>query len=274
MSEAVADHRVSLQAAHDTERYLLAPICEVEHHGAYSVYRSREFSGFYSGNLLELHDARAFDLDGWQRQYQAHFNQSDFAHESIVGLHGSGIETLLPQAEARGLDISREIYLVADTPLTPPPLARDLCIRRVDSEQRWRMMRAFSDHTDRAEPWYTPAASAMLADKTRRISDALGLDWFYVSPRAEDVMLARLGLYEYRGSHGRAARLQDVVTDAAHRRRGLATALVAEAQRVALVERQLDALYVCADADYLALAMYRKQGFLDVGALIKLFRMR
>ena len=267
-----------MSLAHDTEHRLLEAICEVREEPGYALFRSDEFPGFYDGNFVELRPwPGTRELAELERIYCAHFDRQRFPHLSIMGLSGSGIKGLIPAAQARAAsyEVSRETYLCADQLDEPPrPLADDLCIRRVDTPARWRLMCAFDDAADREQPWYTPEISAMLSRRRERVSSALDIVWFYVSPRADEHMLAKLGVFAVTTPAGRVGRLQDVATSPDHRRRGLASALVAEALEETLVRRDCTGLYVRADTDDVAIHMYRRQGFRDVGELYKLFRMR
>lgn len=268
--------RLDVTTAHETEHRLLAAISEVRQELGYALFRSAEFPGFYDGNYLELQPPpQGATLAELERMYCAHFDQQRFAHMNIMGLEGSGIEALIEPARAAGFDVSRSTYLLASEPLAPArPLPDELCIRRVDSPARWQLMRAFDDENDREQPWYTPATSAMLSERRARVSEAVGISWLYVSPRTGDEMLAKLGVFSMPAASGDVGRLQDVATTPAHRRRGLATALVAAALHETLQRRGCAGLFVCADTDDMPIHMYRKQGFRDLGLLYRLFRMR
>lgn len=270
----------SLSTAHQTEHRLLKVISDVREEAGYALFRSDEFPRFYGGNFLEVRAlASASDgdaLDRLKRIYCAHFDQERFVHVAIAGLTGSGIETLLGPARARGYEVTRSTYLLADSPLHPArPLAVELCIRHVDTPARWQLMRAFDDANDRDEPWYTPVASAMLSDRRARVSRSVGITWLYVSPRDDEQMLAKLGVFAMTTADGAVVgRLQDVATRPDHRRRGLATALVAAALEEVLVHRAGRAMYVSAHTDDMPIRMYRGHGFRDLGVHYQLFRMR
>ena len=267
-----------MSLAHHTEHRLLETICDVREGPGYTLFRSDEFPSFYDGNVLELRPwPEALELAELEQIYCAHFDRERFAYINIMGLSGSGIEALVPAALARsdGYEVAHMTYLRADQHFIPArPLAADLCIRRVDTPARWRLMRAFDRAADRDQPWYTPAVSAMLTARRERVSAALGIVWLYVSPRTADHMLAKLGVFWVTTPAGRVGRLQDVATRPDQRRQGLASALVAAALEETLSRRACTCLYVCADTDDVAIRMYRGQGFQDVDTLHKLFRPR
>ena len=81
-------------------------------------------------------------------------------------------------------------------------------------------------------------------------------------------MMAKLGIF----SHGGICRLQDVETAVAHRRRGLASALVSFAARHALDTLGAGGLALCADADYHAIDLYRRLGFVECGQSVELMK--
>jgi ribosomal protein S18 acetylase RimI-like enzyme len=149
-------------------------------------------------------------------------------------------------------------------------LPDEFTIKRVESEEEWMRMQQLSEEEDPDQPWYDPSYTGpnRLFEKTRFVSESVGIEWFYIAERGGSEMLAKLGMFIHNG----IARLQDVATSRNHRRRGLASYLVSAAIHRALELEGAALLSLAADMDYHAVDLYRKLGFEDVGEYLTLMK--
>ncbi|MCA9557623.1 MAG: GNAT family N-acetyltransferase, partial [Myxococcales bacterium] len=101
----------------------------------------------------------------------------------------------------------------------------------------------------------------------RHVTAALDITWWVARPAGAERVVAKVGQFV----HGGRARLQEVVTDRDHRRRGLARGMVSAALREAVDGRGVPCC-LCADAEDVAVRLYRSLGFRDVGRMLTLWR--
>jgi GNAT superfamily N-acetyltransferase len=174
----------------------------------------------------------------------------------------------MQEAVAAGYHVERSTFMDVDRLDNCRSLPSGFQIRRVVSEDDWMRLQRFEEADYFDQDWYDPDYTGpnRLFEKTRVTSEAVGIDWFYLTPRGEEEMLTKLGIFMHNG----VARLQDVRTARTHRRLGLASYLVSFAIEHALTTLGAGRLALFADTDYYAIELYRKLGFRDVGEHITL----
>jgi ribosomal protein S18 acetylase RimI-like enzyme len=255
----------------DTEARLIEPICTFEDHPGYRVFRSEKFPNFYGGNGIDIDDPGGVSLAGWEEIFHRHFDPARYVHTTFHFPDKPAFAPLIGEARlARYNVVERTAYMFLDHTRECRDAPAGYEIRRVESEEEWEMMARFAEASYVDGDWYDPAAKGpdRLFEKRRFTSEAIGIEWFYIARVGHSEMLAQLGIF----SHGGICRLQDVETAAAHRRKGLATALVGFAARHAIETLGMGGLALCADTDYHAIDLYRRLGFVECGESVELMK--
>ncbi len=253
---------------HTTEFALRSAIGGVRGQNGFTLFRSRRFPGYYGGNGLEIDGTVSRSLDEWDVLYREFFPLPTFRHVSLTFPSDVDPGVLIEDAEDAGFVVSRECYMSIASASRARPLPIGLRVRSIASEDDWARHRDFY-HREllHYDPRSGKAESDLLFNKTRYVSSALGVSWTFLACDDDDVMLSGLGWF----FHNRIARLQDVVTDHDHRRKGYATALVSQAMRDAL-SPGVDALGLCTDVDGGARLLYEALGFEPIANLTSLLR--
>ena len=234
------------QLVEETEHRLLEPICEFQKKGGYTVFKSETFPNFWGGNGLRLFSSENRSLDDWEKD--------EFQH-------------LKEQARSKNykIEITTRMVVTDDRQSRPP--IDDFEIHPMTTEEDWNRLRVFYDDTSKDEDWYEASVGTReLFDKVRETSDAIGIDWFYVSQSGCNDILAKAGIFKC----GEICRLQDVMTAKPWRRQKLASMLVSFLIRRAL--RDTNGLACLAVADYYAIDLYRKLGFQECGNSVCLMK--
>ena len=247
---------------------MLEPIATFEQHAGWSVYRSDAFPHYYGGNGLEL-DAPGRSLHEWEDLFRAAFDPAVYGHVTL-SLSGD-LEAFAPladEARAAGYHVSVDVYLVATKPVPVRAPLPGLQLEWLRGQESWDRLRRFEGRLAQGYDWYDgPESSDGLFAKTRFISEQIGIEWVALVDGQREIR-SKLGLFR----HGRVCRLQDVATERGHRRRGLATRLLAVALRRALIDLEADGLVVCAEQGHDAISLYRRLGFQEVGEAMTLMR--
>lgn len=255
---------LGLEHAIATERRLLEPIAELTDNGDHLVYRSDRFPTFYFANGIEIRAPRDGGLSTWEEVFDSSFDRSVFEHRTFTSKRIPELAPLAGEAKEAGYDVMFLSYLIATRAIPPGPPPDGLVLAAVESEEDWDRLRIWDDLNARGAPWYQgPESSDRLFARVRYVSERIGMEWLTLLDD-EGRIASKIGLFR----HGRVYRLQDVVTGAAFRRRGLSSYLL----RVALERALEDAegLVVQADVDYHAIDLYRKLGFEDVGESVEM----
>jgi GNAT superfamily N-acetyltransferase len=230
---------------------------ETTDRGDYLVVRTRDNPDFYWGNFLLLGGwPAAGSAAGWLARFAAEFPA---ARHVALGVDAAG-EPDASQApgefRAAGLKPERATVLTcAGAGIVPPPRpSTDAEIRRLESDADWQQslqlaVRCFGDDG--------PYLSRRAASR-RRITRASRGAWF--GAFAAGRLVAQLGVCD--AGQG-LARYQDVETDPAARRRGLAGTLVWQAGRYAAEAFGARTLVIVADPAEGAIRIYRACGFAD-----------
>jgi GNAT superfamily N-acetyltransferase len=121
----------------------------------------------------------------------------------------------------------------------------------------------------REEDWYLDEEDfRSLFEKTLTIATATGTRWLVVDdPVNAGRFAAALGFFFYGG----VCRLQEVITDQAHRKNGLATKLI-RAVAARAVESGCDKVALLADPESSAHLLYSRLGFSDLAVEVTLMK--
>lgn len=258
-----------LEQALGTERALLAAIGAPTAGTGYTAWRSERFPTFFGGNLIWIDDLAGRGLADWEAIFERHLPPDRFRHRTFVVPDTAAAAPLAAAAAEAGYIVDREVWMRADDAAgARHALPEGFERATVETDADWAQVHAFdhAQHVD--EPWFDPERTdSMLAARFRHVTAALDITW-WVAQRPDDArVVAKVGLFEHAG----VARLQEVVTDRDHRRRGLARGMVSAALREAVQARGVPCC-LCADAEDVAAGLYRSLGFRDVGRMLNLWR--
>lgn len=250
-----------------TERRLREPLCSVECTEAYCVYKSERFPGFYGANGIEILHNHGYTLRDWERVFEQNFNAEVYSHKAFFYKKGVAPASLQEDARQAGYEVVQEdAWMYTYEPLLCTPQPDGLRFGCIATADEWEQYRAFYHEANKGESWYTPSGCDGLFGKMQYVSDAIGIEWFFLAEGG--VFAAVIGVFSHRG----IARLQDVETHPQWRRRGLATHLL---YRVVAHARQtlgVEAVTLCADVDYVAIDLYKRMGFVPVGETVELMK--
>jgi GNAT superfamily N-acetyltransferase len=237
---------------------------EATDHGDYLVVRTRGNPDFYWGNFLLLGAwPEPGSADGWLARFAAEFPAArhvalgvDAAGGQASRVVSPGTSTVPAEFLAAGLRAEQATVLTcADADVVPPPRpSTEAGIRRLESDDDWQQslelaIRCFGD----SGPYLRRRAAAR-----RRITREGRGAWFGAFRAGR--LVAQLGVCDV----GRGlVRYQDVETDPAARRRGLAGTLVWQAGRYAAEAFGPCTLVIVADPAENAIRVYRACGFAD-----------
>jgi GNAT superfamily N-acetyltransferase len=232
--------------------------------GDYLVVRTPDNPDFYWGNFLLLAAwPGPGSGDGWLARFAAEFPSA--GHVAL------GVDTVADDAAApaefgaAGLELQRVTVLTCADVQPPPHGNAEAEIRPLVSDADWRQsvelnLRCY-DHGEPSEYLDRRAAAR------RRLTQAGRGAWFGAFGGGR--LLAQLGVCDV----GRAlARYQDVETDPAARRQGLAGTLVRHAGRYAREVLGAGTLVIVADPAEAAIRVYRACGFADAESQVSFAR--
>lgn len=224
---------------------------EVTDRGGYLVIRSPDNPGFWWGNFLLLR-AWPKDGDGWLDRFAAEFPQ---AGHVAIGIDTTAAGGPVP-AEFAALEPETSTVLSCADVHAPRHRNQAAEIRPLVSDRDWqqsvKLSRRCYGEQDPSDFQQRRAAVR------RRLTQAGRAAWFGVFDG--DRLVAHLGICEA----GRGlARYQDVETDPAARRQGLAGTLVWRAALFARATFGARTLVIVADPAEGAIRIYRDCGFAD-----------
>ena len=233
---------------------------EVTDRGGYLVIRSPGNPGFWWGNFLLLR-AWPREGDGWLDRFAAEFPH---AGHVAIGVDVTEAGGKLP-AEFAALEPETSTVLTCAGIRVPRHVNAEAGIRPLESDQDWRQS---VELTLRCYGEQRPGDFQQLRSATRRRLTQGALDaqagragraaWFGAFDAGR--LVAQLGICD---AGGGLARYQDVETDPAARRRGLAGTLVWHAGRFARARLGARTLVIVADPAEGAIRIYRDCGFAD-----------
>ena len=234
----------------------------VTDHSDHLVIRTESNPTFWWGNFLLLETARPDDIDHWIDRFEAEF--PDAGHRTFGILD---IDTDRSGWQERGFDVGVDITLTAE-PATIietdiRPGMPDVELREIHSDDDWEQLARLGcvdiepDGLEDRMVFERRRAAAQ-----RKLVETGAGTWLgaFVAGR----LVAKLGIVRV----GELARYQDVVTDPAHRRQGLAGALIRRGAAKAVEWAGVTRLVIVAEEDGPAIDVYRKAGFIDTDRTI------
>jgi hypothetical protein len=238
---------------------------EVADRGDYQVVRTAANPDFHWGNFLLLAGWPAPGTgDAWLARFAAEFPGAGHVALGVDVTDGSG---LTPPAEfsGAGLELERATVLTCADVRPPPHQNIEADIRPLESDADWRQsaelnLRCYGE----SEP--SEYLERRVAAR-RRLTRAGHGAWFGAFGGGR--LLAQLGVCD--AGHG-LARYQDVETDPAARRQGLAGTLVWRAGRHAAGVLGAPTLVIVADPAEAAIRVYRACGFADAQTQVSFAR--
>jgi GNAT superfamily N-acetyltransferase len=226
---------------------------ETTDRGDYLVVRTLGNPDFYWGNFLLLGAwPEPGSAAGWLARFAAEFPA---ARHVALGVDATSEPSSAPaEFRAVGLEPERATVLTCADVQPPPRPSTEAEIRRLESDDDWQQsfqlgIRCFGD----GGPYLNRRAAAR-----RRITREGRGAWFGAFTAGR--LVAQLGVCD--AGQG-LARYQDVETDPAARRRGLAGTLVWHAGRYAAEAFGARTLVIVADPAENAIRVYRACGFTD-----------
>ena len=229
---------------------------DVEARGDHVVVRSPHNPTHWWGNFLLLDQApSAHKAPHWLERFAATFPTADHVALGVDGNDGQVAD--LAAWAALGLLVEAQAVMTA-TSVHPPVRSTDAVHRAFASDGDWAQSvdLRVRCHDGPQEPRVFRAyADAQV--RTRRAMVAAGHGvWF--GAFEDDRLVCQMGLF---AAGPGLARFQSVETHPAHRRRGLASSLVADVSRYGFSTLGAQTLVIVADPDYHAIDFYRSLGF-------------
>lgn len=245
-----------------TERHILEQAGETVDHGDYVVLRSASHPGWYQANMIELRSGQR-SLSEWVDVFRAHFDEATYGHVTIFVPDVRAFAPLLSELDGQdGWHVQRITYMLASSTRRAPAVPDGLVVRPVESEQDWCDLIEFAIEESRGEPWFTSESEVRRHLETKRwLSERIDIQWLRLMRADDREILSRLGIFDHAG----VSRLQAVGTAGAHRRQGLASALLGHAIRLAIDERRTAGLGLGVETGTSAHRLYASLGFEPVG---------
>ena len=229
---------------------------EITDRGDYLVVRTPDNPTFYWGNFLLLAGWPGPGTgNSWLARFAAEFPHA--AHIALgvdAGVDGAEPAEVPPEFLAAGLKFERATVLSCAGVQAPPHQNTEAEIRPLASDDDWEQSRDLGIRCFGYDGSYLERR----ASARRRLTRAGRAAWFGAFTGGR--LLAQLGVCD---AGGGLARYQDVETDPAARRRGLAGTLVWRAGRYAAEAFGAGTLVIVADPAESAIRIYRACGFGD-----------
>jgi ribosomal protein S18 acetylase RimI-like enzyme len=232
------------------------------------------------GNFLIFDSApRAGDGERWEARFAAAFADApEVTHRAFTWDAPDGAEgAVIAEFGDRGYEVERSVGLIATPDEITPPLRADhprasgaggeIEIRALDAgdgldDPLWAGALGVQLANEAADPQagdeYESFARARQRDRRALFGAGRGA-WYVAIDHEEGAVVAGCGVI----ATGTRGRFQAVDTVPSHRRRGIASALVAHAAADAAARHGLHSLVIVADPDYHAIGIYRALGFTE-----------
>lgn len=225
---------------------------------------------FHWGNFIILREAPEHgSLAGWLETFRAEHPTA--AHVAIA-IDARDVSVDPSEAAGLGLDLEHDIVLSADrlAPQEHPP-AVECRLFDVDDADAWEQAVELdvANQPDDESDGYRTFTRRRLEGLRALQRDGTG-GWFGAFDTA-GALVGDLGIY---AAGNGFARFQNVLTDAAHRRRGIAGALVRAAGQWAFTHLGAHTLVIVAEATGPAIALYRSVGLRDTHSQTSLYAAR
>jgi len=241
----------------------------VERHDGYLVVRSPSNPAHFWGNLLLFDEPPApGDAPRWEACFAQAFGSDPrvrhrtFAWDRTDGAAGAARE----EFGARGYVVEESVGLVASpAAIRPHPREnRDVVVRALDpaagaDDALWTAVRELQvEGREEGHDEHGHREFSRVRMEDRRVLFRSGRGaWYVALDPARDEVVGSCGVIVTEGR----GRFQAVETAEAHRRRGVASRLVAEAGRHAGENHGAEQLVIVAESGYHALGLYESLGF-------------
>jgi len=236
----------------------------VEEHEDHLVVRSPHHPDFHWGNFLLVTDEDMVDdADGWVTAFRESFPDATWVSVGLPRMPADSGPWL-----AQGLELELNEVLTTRTLPRRTALPEGYTVRRFDGPD-WNqdLARALADNvrTDEHDPMsFEEFAQGQLRARQSLSERDLGA-WF--GAFVDDALVADLGIVRC----GSTARYQDVTTDEAHRRHGLASHLLGVAAQWA-ADGGCDQWVIVTEATNPAGRVYRSLGFTAGTGAVQAYR--
>ncbi len=236
---------------------------QITDHGDHLVVRTPDNPTFYWGNFVAFpHPLRAGDAARWEAlftQYHPGARHRAYAIDEPSGEVGD-------LGEVAALRVERDINTVLTAAAPLPRSQATAEVRPVQTDQDWRQVLdvRLSCEDGPPDPGYADFLSRKTAE-ARWLSESGVGSWF--GAVVDGRIVATLGIFS---GGGGIARYQNVETDPAFRRRGLARALLWHASGHAARELGAHTVVIVAVPNYHAIDLYRSAGFRDAEKQVQL----
>jgi len=234
-----------------TELAIAATRGRVTDRGDYVVVETPDEPGWIDGNYLVLPDANG-GVDAAMRRFAAELG--DHRAIALRWDDPTGVAADREELLAAGFTIDRLELLVADEVLSPPHAVAIAELSPSEMSMTAELAWALADRHDEA---YRQFLRRRAAWQAQLVADGRAR---FFGAHADGNLVASVGLVQITGA---LARYQDVQTASAHRRRGLAGALLATAWR-ASAARGTSRVAIVAEPASDAARVYRRVGFARV----------
>jgi GNAT superfamily N-acetyltransferase len=238
----------------------------VEDLGDHLVVRTPLHPTYHWGNCILVRDADAADdPDRWLGVFHEAFPSATWIAVGLRRMPTDGAAWSTLGVEFELIEVLASSELPRQTPL---PDGYE--VRRLAGDDWEQTVRLAVDENARAgsfDPESYEAFSRVRAERVRALSDREDEVAAFFGAFAGGVLAAHLGIVRCDGT----ARYQNVLTDEAHRRRGLASHLVGVAARWA-AERGCGRWVIVTETTNPALRVYRSVGFELDGSNVQAYR--
>ncbi|HEY0904399.1 MAG TPA: GNAT family N-acetyltransferase [Marmoricola sp.] len=223
----------------------------IEDHGDHLVVRTADNPAYYWGNFVLVTDRAAVDdPDRWLETFEREFPG---AHHRAIGLVGDPADD--SAWTARGLTVEHDDVLATATCPSATTLPQGYLVRQLRDAIHWEQSTGLRIGEFAGESAHEAEYERGSTGQRTRMTEQGGTAWF--GAFHGDRLVAELGIVDC--GEG-VARYQSVVTQADHRRRGLAGHLLGVAAGWA-AERGARTWVIVADKDSDAARLYESRGF-------------
>lgn len=256
---------ITFHEIRDTEFQLLKSICAFQAHEDYTVYKSEAYPGYYAGNGIEILHNNGKQLRHWETVFGEYFDRKISKHLTFTFERNQDTEVLIGAAKDKNYHVEMNAYMAVDSTEQVCLIPDTYQVKQIESVEDWQRFEVFYDEVSREYDWYDPEyGTRELFAKTRKTSEELDIQWFYIGPENTSEIWGKLGIFQ----HENMFRLQDIMVHPDHRRKKLATYLLSYAMKLVLDTNRGKGLALIADTEYHAITLYHQLGFRKYGECI------